>query len=43
MSYRAAKREKLGRRFKKYCRWLRLYTKRVRIVEREIGGELAPC
>ena len=28
----------LGWKVRKYCRWLRLYMKRVKIVERQIGG-----
>lgn len=28
---------------KKYCRWYRLYRRRVKAVEREIGGEIMPC
>jgi hypothetical protein len=28
---------------RKYYRWLRLYMKKVRMTEREIGGELQAC
>jgi len=34
---------KFPREVKKYYRWLRLYLKRVRDIEREIGGELQAC
>ncbi len=37
------KEEKSGKAFKKYYHGLRLYIKRVRIIEREIGGELYAC
>ncbi len=40
MKYKEAK---FGKGLKKYYRWLRLYIKRVRVAEQEIGGELQAC
>ena len=28
---------------RKYCRWIRSYMKRVRDIERELGGRLEVC
>lgn len=34
---------RFGKRIKCYYRWVRLYMRKVRMTEREIGGKLAPC
>ena len=39
----AVKKKVLIQGVKKYCRWFRRYMKRVRAIEREIGGELQAC
>lgn len=35
--------KKLSWKLRKYYRWYRLYQNRIRIIEREIGGEVRPC
>lgn len=32
-----------GYQLKKYCRWLRVYMRRVKALEHELGGELHAC
>ncbi len=40
---RMRKRNKMVWNIKKYYQWFKLYKKRVRLTEAEIGGELQAC
>ncbi|HNV86708.1 MAG TPA: hypothetical protein PKL97_07070 [Candidatus Omnitrophota bacterium] len=40
---RKNRRNRVVWQIRKYCRWCRIYAKRVRMIERETGGCLDAC